>query len=177
MSVPGPTRCGSLESPGLAGAAARTSPLGSAFGGSFITMRVPQSICSGGRAQIPHRKLCNSRSGGENPPNPEKSWSVYFFSSYARVGSPICGLSAQSLSQSLSLCSPKAVFAQEAAPECFAQGQECQKHSQDLRSPRDKGSRAGVTHGGEFGPYSVVKCHHRSPLCSWARGFPLEKGN
>lgn len=44
----------------------------------------------------------------------------------------------------LSLCSLKAVFAQEAAPEPFAQGQECQKHSQELRSHWDKGNRVMV---------------------------------
>lgn len=151
LSGPTPTTCGSLESPGLAGAAAVTSPLRSALGGSFITMRIPQSICPGGRAQIPHRKLCNSRSGGENPPNPGKSWSVYVSCSYARLGSPICGLSAQSLSQRplfvpLKPCLPRRQLCSRTGMPKALPGAE------EPLGQRGQSNGAGVTHGGESGP-------------------------
>lgn len=61
-----------MGTPDLVGAAAPTSTVG-----SFIAVRIPQSISLGGRSRIPHQKWCNKRFGEENPPVPGKSWSSH----------------------------------------------------------------------------------------------------
>lgn len=63
-----------LGTPDLAGAVAPTSPVGPSPGGSFIALRIPQSIFLGGRSKIPHQKWCNKRFGEENPPILGKSF-------------------------------------------------------------------------------------------------------
>lgn len=167
--------------------------------GSFIAVRIPQSISLGGRSRIPHQKWCNKRFGEENPPVLGKSWSSHSssFGCGARLHLPasFCTIPHTRVGSLLALPTPHpyaphptpppptptpptpaAAFAREASSQHFAQGQECRK-PREWRSRGTKGAEHQSWGQAHWGAPTSREPRHGRPHCSWTRGFLCGKGN